>query len=95
MRRSTQKGWFVPGDDGLIRVWLSESIRVSVIIMKRFCCVITEWLCVGCLPLVGVAAAPGERVFPSCTDYHCDEIEQVQLTAEHWQDVRDLFAPGA
>jgi len=40
------------------------------------------------IPAAGAVAPPP---FPSCTDYHCDESQTVQLTANQWQALRKLF----
>jgi hypothetical protein len=63
--------------------------------MKRLCVVISEWLCVGWLPLTTAVASSDQQQFFVCTDYHCDKGAMVTLTAGQWQAVRDLFTLDA
>lgn len=48
-----------------------------------------------CLPLATVTVATPPPPFFSCTDYHCDEGQTVQLSEAQWQPVRELFAATA
>lgn len=44
-----------------------------------------------CLPLATVIVAATPPPFFSCTDYHCDEGQTVQLNEAQWQSVREIF----
>jgi hypothetical protein len=58
-----------------------ESAKAVAVIMTYITCLL--------LATVTVAAAPPP--FFSCTDYHCDEGQAVQLSEAQWQSVRELF----
>ena len=46
-----------------------------------------------CMYLSEVSAERAPPPFFSCTDYHCDEGETVQLSEQQWQQVSSLFSP--
>lgn len=53
----------------------------------------TALLYLTCMYPLTVIPAAAPRPFQSCTDYHCDEVETVSLSARQWEQVRAIFAP--
>lgn len=68
---------------------------IYLVIMQRFRYLIIECLCLACLPATLTLASPVAQPFFVCTDYHCDQGEEVTLTQAQWQAMRELFSTAA